>query len=166
MVLALATFGWLHGCLQALGEEIGWRGFLVPELARFLPFPQTALISGMVWSVWHYPVIIFGGYNGGTSIAYSLVCFTLVIVAISFPLAWLRLKSGSLWPGVVFHASHNLFILDLLNPLTKDTGLTKYVTSEFGVAIVLTTGITAYLVWRQRNCLKNFNQENASAENH
>jgi membrane protease YdiL (CAAX protease family) len=91
------TLGLLEACPPALGEEIGWRGFLVPELAKTTTFFNTALISGAAWALWHYPLIIFGGYNGGTSIPYSLFCFTLAVIAISFPMAWLRLKSGSLW---------------------------------------------------------------------
>jgi len=70
-----------------LGEEIGWRGFLVPELYKNNSFLKTAMISGAIWALWHYPIIIFSDYNGGTSVGYSLFCFTLMIIAISFPLA-------------------------------------------------------------------------------
>lgn len=149
------TLGMLEACPPALGEEIGWRGFLVPELAKTTTFFNTAWISGIVWAVWHYPVIIFGGYNGGTSIPYSLFCFTIAVIAISFPLAWLRLKSGSLWTGMVFHASDNLFIQNVFNPLTQDTGITKYITGEFGIAIAITCLITAYIFWQLRHQLPN-----------
>ena len=40
----------------ATGEEIGWRGFLVPELAKVLPFTGVALVSGLIWASWHYPI--------------------------------------------------------------------------------------------------------------
>lgn len=127
VVLVTATFGWLHYGLTALGEEIGWRGLLVPELAKMMPLAPTAILSGGVWAVWHYPIVLFSDYNGGTPPGYSIPCFTLMLVAISFPLTWLRLCSGSLWTGVVFHASHNVFILSLFNPLTQDTRITKYI---------------------------------------
>jgi uncharacterized protein len=143
-----ATLGWLHGCLLALGEEIGWRGFLVPKLSKIFSFRTTAILSGLIWAIWHYPVVIAGGYNGGTPILYSIVCFTLLMICISVPLAWLRLKSGSLWTGVIFHASHNLFILDLWNPLTQDTGITRYISSEFGVAMVITSFFVAWFFWK------------------
>lgn len=154
-VIFSATLGILEACPPALGEEIGWRGFLVPELAKITTFFNTALISGVVWAVWHYPVIIFGGYNGGTSIPYSLFCFTIAVIAISFPLAWLRLKSGSLWTGMVFHASDNLFIQNVFNPLTQDTGITKYITGEFGIAVAITCSITACIFWQFRDQLSN-----------
>jgi len=54
-ILVQATLGVLISCLTALGEEIGWRGFLVPQLASVTSFTKTALISGLIWAVWHYP---------------------------------------------------------------------------------------------------------------
>lgn len=149
-VLFSATYGLLQDFLPALGEEIGWRGFLVPELAKTTSFLKTAVASGAIWAMWHYPFIIFGDYNGGTPLLYSLVCFTLTIIGISFPLAWLRLKSGSLWTGMVFHASHNVFIEDIFNPLTLEKGMTKYIISEFGISIVIASLIVAYIFWKYR----------------
>jgi membrane protease YdiL (CAAX protease family) len=154
-VVVSGTLGILKACPYALGEEIGWRGFLVPELAKTTTFFNTALISGLAWAIWHYPLIIFGDYNNGTSIPYSLFSFTIAVIAISFPMAWLRLKSGSLWTGMVFHASDNLFIQDVFNLLTKDTGITKYITGEFGIAIALTSSIAAYIYWKRQTELPN-----------
>ncbi len=52
LYLALAsTAGMVFSCSSALGEEIGWRGFLVPELARRMNFGSTALVSGCIWSL-------------------------------------------------------------------------------------------------------------------
>lgn len=139
LILVLATFGWLSYGLTALGEEIGWRGLLVPELIKILPFWKTALISGVVWSVWHYPAILFSDYNGGTPAWYSLLCFSATLIGISFPLAWLRLKSRTVWTSVIFHSSHNLFIIDLFDPLTEKTGIARYLISEFGAVIALSS---------------------------
>lgn len=99
--------------------------------------------------MWHYPIILFANYNNGTPPWWSLPCFTCVLIAMSFPMTWLRLKSGSVWTGMLFHASHNLFILQLLNPMTQDTGRTRFVVSEFGLAMVLITGLVAWWTWRQ-----------------
>ncbi len=65
-VLYMGSFGMVRSLSSALGEEIGWRGFLVPHLAKTFSFTNTALISGIVWSCWHYPILIWGGYNAGT----------------------------------------------------------------------------------------------------
>ena len=138
-------------CLSALGEEIGWRGFLVPELAKITSFTRTALLSGAVWSLWHYPVILFADYRTTTPVAYAMVCFTLMVFGISFLFAWLRLKSGSVWTGMFLHASHNLFIQGVFDPLTKDTGITAYLIGEFGAGLALAGALVGLYYWRKRS---------------
>jgi membrane protease YdiL (CAAX protease family) len=138
-------------CAAALGEEIGWRGFLVPELAKRTSFTATALISGCAWALWHYPIVIFADYNPGTAAWYALPCLTVQIVALSFVFAWMRLKSGSLWTGVLLHASHNLFIQAFFDPITTDTGRTKYVIGEFGAALSLVFILLGAYFWTRRN---------------
>jgi membrane protease YdiL (CAAX protease family) len=152
-VLLTATVGLVAKTGRALGEEIGWRGFLVPELNKVVGFTGVSLLSGLMWAAYHFPVLLFGDYNKGAPAWYSLTCFTLMVVADSFILAWLTLRSKSLWPAAIFHGSHNLFIQSILTPLTRDTGPTNYIIDEFGIGLVITIGIGAFLVWlsnRQR----------------
>ena len=94
------------------------------------------------------PLIIFADYNGGTPTWYSIACFAVMVVGISFPLAWLRLRSGSVWPAAIFHASHNLFIQGFFDTVTVDTGVTKYLLSEFGAVLALAAAITGVIFWR------------------
>lgn len=148
------SFGLVENLATALGEEIGWRGFLVPELFRTMGFTSTALISGGVWACWHYPILIWGDYNGGTPTWYGLTCFTVLVVAISVVFAWMRLKSGSLWVGALLHASHNLYIQDIFTPLTRDTGKTAWFIDEFGAILpIVAIGFAIYF-WRRRNELR------------
>ncbi len=147
--LRFITLGLAINLAFALGEELGWRGFLVPKLAEGLTFTRTALVSGIIWSSWHVPLIIFADYNGGTPTAYSIACFAVMVIGISFPLAWLRLRSGSVWPAAVLHASHNLFIQGFFDTVTVDTGVTKYLLSEFGAVLALAAAITGYVFWRR-----------------
>jgi membrane protease YdiL (CAAX protease family) len=63
-------------------------------------------------------------------------------------MAWLTLRSNSVWPAAICHGSHNLFIQSIFTPLTRDTGPTKYVIDEFGIGLVVTIGIGAIVVWR------------------
>jgi uncharacterized protein len=147
-LLLQATAGVLFSCVTALGEEIGWRGFLVPELARVAPLSRVALVSGAVWAVWHWPVLLFADYNGGTRPWYSLACFTILVLAIAFVFAWIRLASGSVWPAAILHASHNLWIQDVFDPLTGNTGPTPWVIGEFGAALALVALPAAWMAWR------------------
>jgi membrane protease YdiL (CAAX protease family) len=149
--IIIATFGLVIGGLSALGEEIGWRGLLVPELAKKYSFTSTALISGGIWALWHYPVILFANYNNSSAPAwFGLVCFTVMAVGISFPFAWLRLKSGSLWTAVILHAAHNVFIQAFFTPLTGPTRWSAYFIDEFGIGLALVAVGVAYLFWRRR----------------
>jgi membrane protease YdiL (CAAX protease family) len=150
IVALLATIGMLQGAIFALGEEIGWRGLLVPELAGMTSFTGTALISGVVWSLYHYPLILFSDYTSGAPRWYVLLVFTWMVIASSFIYAWFRLKSGSVWTAVFLHASHNLFVQEVFDPLTVDRGITKYVTTEFGAGLAVTYTIAAWYFWRRR----------------
>lgn len=76
-----------------------------------------------------------------------------MVMGTSFAYAWLRLKSGSLWPVVLLHASHNLFIQAIFTPLTGTTRLTPYVIGEFGLGLALVVLPVAYLFWRKRAAL-------------
>jgi uncharacterized protein len=143
-----ATIGLVAKTGRALGEEIGWRGFLVPELNKIVGFTGVSIISGLMWAAYHFPVLLFGDYNKGAPAWYSLTCFTLMVVADSFILTWLTLRSKSLWPAAIFHGSHNLFVQSIFTPLTHDTGLTNYIIDEFGIGLVITIGIGALLAWR------------------
>ncbi len=149
-ILLTATLGLVGKTSRALGEEIGWRGFLVPELSKVVGFSGVGIISGLMWAVYHFPVLLFADYNAGTPAWYGLTCFTLMVVADSFILAWLTLRSGSLWPAAILHGSHNLFIQSIFTPLTRDTGSTNYIIDEFGIGLVITIAIGAIVVWRKR----------------
>jgi uncharacterized protein len=145
--------GFTITCIAALGEEIGWSGFLVPQLAKQYRFTTVALARGVIWSVWHYPMIIAGIYANQTPVWFNLICFTLVITGISFPFTWFRLRSGSLWTGMFFHASHNWFIQSYFTRLTATTALTPYFIDEFGAALALMSIGVAFLFWRMRGNL-------------
>jgi uncharacterized protein len=143
------TFLFLLGSVpSALGEEIGWRGMLVPQLSKLYSLPKVALISGLIWALWHAPVVVFADYGSGTPVLYALACFIVMVVGASFAFTWLRIKSGSLWTAVVLHASHNLIIQAILDPLTQDTGITPYIVTEFGIGLALAAGIMGVVFWR------------------
>ena len=144
------TVGLVNSLANALGEEIGWRGFLVPELFKNMGFTATALFSGIIWALWHYPVLIGADYNAGTPAWYGLICFTVMVLAISFIFAWMRLKSGSLWTAALLHASHNLYVQSIFTPLTHNSGNTPWFIDEFGVVLPIVTIAFAIFFWSRR----------------
>ncbi|ASK30018.1 CPBP family intramembrane metalloprotease domain-containing protein [Chryseobacterium sp. T16E-39] len=149
-ILLMSSFGMVRSVGSALGEEIGWRGLLTPQLAKINSYTGTSLWMGLIWSFYHYPLLLFSNYNTGGPKWLALTCFTVMIFASCFIFTWLRLKSGSLWTGAIMHASHNLFIQSILTPLTVDKGNTNYYIDEFGIALPIATVIVAYFFWRRR----------------
>lgn len=91
-----------------IGEEGGWRGVLQPEMQRrWGPFWGTFLV-GLIWGYWHLPVNL-AGYNGAQHpIVQALLIFQINTVAMSFVLAWLVQRSGSIWPAALAHAANNV----------------------------------------------------------
>jgi membrane protease YdiL (CAAX protease family) len=126
---------------------------LVPTLARTMSFGRTALLSGGIWAVWHVPLILFADYNAGTPAWYAVPCFAAMVVAIAVPLAWLRLRTGSVWPAAIWHASHKLYVQGFFDRVTVDTGPTRWPTTEFGAALAVAIGATAWLFWRRRDAV-------------
>jgi membrane protease YdiL (CAAX protease family) len=147
--LVVATIGVIQNCATTLGEEIGWRGFLVPELAKRFSFTATAVLSGVIWALWHVPIIVFAGYNVGTG-WYGLAVVSANMIGLCFVLTWLRLKSGSLWTGVILHASSNHIIQQFFDPMTAYTGRTKYILGEFGIGFTLVVAVLAVYFWMRR----------------
>jgi len=133
-----------------LGEEIGWRGFLAPMFYRTLGFGWAGIGTGIIWGFWHLPLVVFGGYDAGTPLWYAATCFMISVTAMSVSLAWLRIRSGSVWTAATFHAVHNLAIQAVFDGSTIGTAWTKWVATEFGIGLVIATVAIGVYFWRRR----------------
>jgi membrane protease YdiL (CAAX protease family) len=148
--LLTATYSFVLSLPAALGEEMGWRGFLVPELAKFMSFTHVALISGLIWSAWHWPLILMGFYGAeGTPLPYQLFFFTLFLVSNSVTMTYLRFKTDSLWTAVIFHASGNVFIQKFFAPMTLANESSAWYTDEFGAIPALIALAIAIYFWQK-----------------
>jgi membrane protease YdiL (CAAX protease family) len=148
-----ATIGFVREATVALGEEIGWRGYLVPELAKTMSFARVSLVTGIATALWAYPMIPATTHKMSSPLWYRLSCFTIVVIGVNFAFTWLRLKSGSIWPGVILHGSHNVFLDRVFNPFTADTGRTSYFVDEFGLALAIVLVLVACIFWALRDRL-------------
>jgi membrane protease YdiL (CAAX protease family) len=147
------TVGLAAGLPFALGEELGWRGFLTPRLFRITSFERASLSSGLLVAIYHYPLILWAGYNSGAPWWQNLGCFTGLVVSSAFVLTWLRMRSGSVWPAVLAHAAHNALVQDALDPLAAEGAARRLLLGEFGLALPLAAGVLALYVWTKRGAL-------------
>lgn len=103
--LAMIPVGGLFNSLFAFGEELGWRGWLLPALRPLGTWPAL-ILSGVIWGAWHSPVILLG-YNFGRTDLTGVLLMIGGCVAWGILLGWLRLRSASVWPPVIAHGSLN-----------------------------------------------------------
>jgi len=148
----------VFNCFAALGEELGWRGFLVPELSRCMKFTGLSFLSGAIWTAWHFPLIIFGSYHGAGSLWYSIAVFIPSVMGAGLILAWLRLASGSVWVAVLFHGFWNYFIQQFYPLLTVKTPAGEKMLGEFGWFVAMIYVVLALGFWRFRDHLPKVTQ--------
>jgi membrane protease YdiL (CAAX protease family) len=138
---------------SALGEGIGWSGFLAPRLAARYGFTKAALITGAIWSSWHFPILLFSDYfdSAAPPLWFALPCFVIQILGLSVIMLWLRLRSGSLWTGALVNTSMILFNQLVFAPLTAPRGwITAYTIDESGFMLPVVIVATALLFWLRR----------------
>jgi len=108
---SLTSFGKVTGTVLGLGEEIGWRGFMYPELKNKHGRTKGLLIGGVIHGAWHFPVMIGVGYEYGKEYigapVLGLVVFCLFTVSMGIVADFLYVKSGSIWLPAIFHATIN-----------------------------------------------------------
>ena len=73
-----------------------------------------------------------------------------MVLGISFLFAWMRLKSGSVWTGMLLHASHNLFVQAFFGAQTRRTRVTGLWTTEFGSGLALAALVLAIVFYAKR----------------
>ena len=100
------TLGILFNMIFTFGEEFGWRGYLLPRLSP-LGGIYAAIITGVIWGLWHAPVIVLDGYNYPGHPWLGLGMMVIFTISLSMIFAWLRFRSGSVWPSTLAHAAIN-----------------------------------------------------------
>lgn len=102
--LLLLIVPWMLFEILTNGEEMGWRGYILPRLQARHSALLASLIVGVIWSVWHLPKFLGTGASAGR----SFLWFTLFWIAASVLYTWLYNSShGSLLLVTLFHASSN-----------------------------------------------------------
>lgn len=145
------TFGWLlllSGILATLinvlvviGEEIGWRGFLLNELSKRISPLKAAIIVGFIWSTWHIPGLIFTDYSSTSNLLIGIPSFIISLTMLSIPMAFYVFKSKSIIPAILMHASHNALIQTLYEPMSVQTPYSDLLKDETGLIFMLVSAV-------------------------
>lgn len=110
-LIGCITYAPLVNMFFGLGEEIGWRGFLYPQLKIRFGQRKGLIIGGVIWSMWHWPLIGLIGYNYGKQyIGFPIVgmlVFCIFTVTVGILCDWLYEKSDSIWVPSICHGAIN-----------------------------------------------------------
>jgi uncharacterized protein len=116
IMLAASTFVLVFpNSLFAAGEEIGWRGYMLTRLID-AGVPRPILASGLIWGLWHIPLVLAGLYAAGSSPVLSAVLLMVTATSFSYMLARMRLETGSIWPAIILHGAWNSIIQTAFDP--------------------------------------------------
>lgn len=140
--------GTVSGFISGLGEELGWRGFLHSKLTE-LKWPHPFLITGIIWAIWHWPLILFSNYATSDHPALSVALFTVMAVSLSIFMGLVRAKSGSIFTAALIHGVHNLWIQAIYPIFLKKGPLDQYFGGESGLLNALFYSLIAIFIYRK-----------------
>ena len=160
-LVVAATILTIYSARTAAGEEIGWRGYMLTRLID-AGFPNPILVSGLIWGLWHVPLILGGVYLVGPPPALTALLFMGTHTAVSFVYARLRLETGSIWPAIALHAAWNAIIQIAFDPASTGTGATLWI-GESGILVTLTMVVAAIIFSRGRWTIRRVPEARSSA---
>ena len=109
--LLAVTLAPLANMIPAVGEEAGWRGYMMPRLKERLGLLNGRLLGGVIWGVWHWPLMLLVGYEYGTNYLgaplLGLVVWCVVCFALNTLLDWLYEKTSCIWVPAIAHGALN-----------------------------------------------------------
>ena len=154
LIVVMLFSPWLN-LILCLGEEWGWRGYLLPKVAWRMKFLPTVLLTGFIWGIWHAPIIVTGhnygvGYPGYPWTGIGAMCLFCIVAGVL--LSHITLKTKSCWPAVLAHGALNgtasIGALFLADPMAYDRFVGPVPTGIIGASAYIVVAI--WIVWRMR----------------
>lgn len=132
------------GMIFGAGEELGWRGYLQGRLIQRFGLSKGIIILGLLWSFWHLPLLLVGYNYPENPLLGALILSPILLVAASFFLAWLTLRTRSFWPAALAHGAGDSIGGGLtLSIKTTLPGLYVYLTELMLISVV---GVIFYIL--------------------
>ncbi len=135
--------------LLGFGEEFGWRAYLIPKLEKLMPFPAAIFVGGVIWGLWHAPIIACGhnfgkGYSGDPWLGIVLMCIFCVMTGVY--LTALTKATGSVFAASLAHIAINNICSTVTNSiLVSDENIALQLTEKSFEFSVINMGIICTL---------------------
>ena len=135
--------GYTINAVFGLGEELGWRGYLLKALQgkKFLP---ASLIIGAVWGLWHFPLILLG-HNYPQHPAAGVGMMVIFCILLTPMMIYIVIKSKSVITAAIFHGTNNAIAGIAVLYLSGGNDITNGVTGIAGFIALLLVNIAFYL---------------------
>ena len=135
------------GVVLGFGEEVGWRGYMLPRLAAIGLVPAM-LVVGLAQGVWHLPLMLLTPFyhsGGNPMIVVPFFLITLTLAGVFY--GYLRVWTGSVWPVAIAHAVYN-FVWNVGSEFVqaKSPETMEYIGGESGVLVIIGLIIAALVI--------------------
>ena len=144
--------------LLAVGEEAGWRGTMYPILKEHLGTTKGRLVGGLIWGVWHWPIMFLAGYEYGTSYWGAPITgpllFCVITSAMGILFDFFYEKTNCIWVPALCHGAINAFAgvpILFMNPAYADKLLLGPLMIGVigGLPLILVAGVICKLEMRR-----------------
>ena len=144
--LPMMIIGIFPNVISAMGEEIGWRGFLLPAVSERMGLNKALVATGLFWACWHLPLLAFGDYMAGAPVWYKLPAFVLCILPVGIIIGGLTYMSKSVWPAAFLHAAHNNYDQAVFGLITRGDDMMYYVSETGFLTIICAWAIAIVMI--------------------
>jgi membrane protease YdiL (CAAX protease family) len=131
--------------LLELGEEVGWRGYLLPQFLKFMSVPKAVLSSGVLWGIMHAPLIYFGLNYGSEywGAPYSgIILMTLFCVGVGVWMSYTMLKTNNcMYAAIILGAVNVAADMQIISLTTGNPLLGPSPTGIIGMSVILVVAV-------------------------
>ena len=153
--------------VHGFGEELGWRGYLTPKLEELMPTPLAIVVTGIIWALWHGPLLAYG-YDFGRDYDFfpygGFIAMIVMCIALSAFLTWLTKRTNSVYPAALCHMLIDTVLNANLMPFAYNANGDKFelrtndfwgqIISVFPM-IIAAGAVSMVLMWRKKSSGEN-----------
>ncbi|MBG9736777.1 type II CAAX endopeptidase family protein [Paenibacillus alvei] len=138
---------------SSLGEEIGWRGYLLPLLVDSLGERKALVISGLIHGLWHIPIIMLSPiYHHDQNPMLACLFIIMSCVFLGPVIGFIRLRTSSVWTSSAFHSAHNVTWAVLRGITVPTSSLALYIAGDNSIIVICCYMLlTIWIIKRIRN---------------